>query len=122
MAKEKQFFLAFTPSGAADVVTYRMYYEKQSDPANPVFASYDSLYEDLGLPAADGDGVVRIDIRTIMESFHEPTLPAIQDGFYSIGIVEIDGIGNESDISLIPSIYEFDFNAPSGVIEVHIEN
>jgi hypothetical protein len=106
-------FIKFKPSGSQDVVSYRLYH--RPDEANvPLTKDNSNLAIDLGNPAPDADGFIKIELNVIPEL-------ADLEGTYDLGVAAVDGAGNISpllttgltDISL-------DFLAPSPPSEASV--
>lgn len=82
----KKAFLNFTKSGSPDVVGYNLYVQPMPDSV-----SFNSEKIALGNPAADGNGVISIDISAL------PGMTT-KDGRYNLGVSAIDDAGNESSL------------------------
>jgi hypothetical protein len=100
MAKIRSAMLNFQPSTSLDIVGYRLYY----NPA-PELVTYDSPFVDLG----------------INTSYDLSILPGAlgTDQVYNLGVVSIDDVGNESEMSLAHDV-KLDFAAPDAPGEMTI--
>lgn len=109
MALVKSRVLRFPPSPSTDVVKYKLYIEPTAQPSK---LSYQSGGMDLGLPQADTDGRLMVDLGgvDVLRTF---------DGIYDIGVTAVDDAGNESEMSIINGV-SLDFFAPDapGPLEV----
>ena len=110
MAKVRSIRIRFRPSGSPDVLSYKMYYIEH-DPTGVDTLDYSSPSVDLGLPVADADGYIRVDVST---------LGLFSDGRYDFGIVAVDDAGNESSMTTILD-YPFDFVAPDAPTDLAVE-
>ena len=106
MAKVREVKVRFKPSGSPDVVNYKMYYTDAG-----AILDYSSLFVDLGSPAPEADGFVRVDIAK---------LGIFTDGRYDIGLVAVDDAGNESAMDKVLDV-PFDFVAPDAPTESAVE-
>jgi len=107
MSKIRVMSYSFVPSGSSDVIEYKLYYTDSI-----VELSYSSPSISLGLPIADTDGKMRIDL-VALNTF-------TQDSNCNFGIVAVDDVGNES--SMLQELdVPFDLVAPdaptNGVVE-----
>lgn len=91
--------MKFEPSTSPDVVGYKMYIQEAPDPVE-----YTSEGIDLGMPPADADGKLVVDLSTLAAL-------TTKDGVYNIGVVAIDDAGNESSMTKATNV-PLDFVAP----------
>ena len=96
MAKIREIYLRFTPSGSSDVVSYALY----SDIVPTAVTYENSTRHDLGMPSAENDELV-FDMSTL----------GLAEGDYNFGLVAIDDVGNESSMDLIDNV-PLDLTAP----------
>lgn len=94
MAKIKEKFLSFPPSDSPDVVEYKLYYVPSGTTLN-----YDAPFINLGSQTSD------INLGGFTEL-------AGLDSIYDLGVVAVDDVGNESDMSVATDV-PLDFTAPS---------
>ena len=101
MSKIKNLIVSFPASESPDVVGYKLYLEEASRPVG-----YESPAWDLG-------NVTEIDL-SILSGM------TTRNGAYNLGVVAIDGAGNESSMSIIEGV-ALDFVAPDPPGPVVIE-
>jgi hypothetical protein len=80
--------LKFKPSESTDVVGYNLYI-KPYEAGNVITKENATQTIALGLPVADSDGYIKIQLETI------PEIAAL-DGFFDLGVSSIDEVGNAS--------------------------
>lgn len=95
-AGTKTFF--WTASTAADVATYRVYATPDVEPI-----TYSSDFVDVGL-------VTEVDLGALANDGFAPLVDA--EGKFNLGVSAVDGMGNESDIAVRPSV-PLDFVPPA---------
>jgi hypothetical protein len=95
-AGTKTFF--WTASTATDVATYRVYATEEAAPI-----TYSSPHVDVGL-------VTEVDLGRLANEGFTPLVDA--EGSYNLGVSALDGMGNESDIAVRPSV-PLDFVPPA---------
>lgn len=101
MSQVKIVTITFPPSGSPDVAGYKLYMEE-----SPTQVGYGSQSWDLG-PDTD------IDLSTLAGM-------TTKDGIYNLGVVAIDGAGNESSMSILEGVV-LDFVAPDPPGQIVIE-
>ena len=109
MALVKPKKMLFPPSASPDVTAYRLFIEPTATPTN---LAYTSQNFDLGMPTANADGKLEVDLGGI-------DVLRTLDGVYDIGVVAIDDAGNQSSMSTKMAV-PLDFSAPDapGPVEV----
>ena len=98
MAKIVPRTLKFTPSTSPDVVLYRVRI------ADVGTVDYDTTHDEITDLTTQPDGKIHYDLST------HPLAPSLE-GTYDVGVTSVDGVGNESDISIISGV-ALDFTAP----------
>jgi predicted transcriptional regulator len=100
----KQKRIRWTASIAADVVAHRVYVAK--DPDMP---TYSSLHVEVAMPKTE-----------VLAPNDFPAGTFSEDVVYNIGITAVDDVGNESNMEVASS--PFDFIAPDAPTNVIIED
>ena len=92
MSKVKAVKISFPASGSPDVAGYKLYMSESPEPVG-----YDSPSWELG-------NITEIDLSTIEGM-------TTKNGTYNLGVVAVDGAGNESSMSKLEGVV-IDFVAP----------
>jgi hypothetical protein len=100
MAKIRKRKVRWTPSNAAGVVGYRLYW------AVGEAADYDSEFADVG------------NVAEVILPDEVPSFPTVA-GDIELGVTAVDHIGNESDMAKFSA--PFDFTAPDAPIGLVVE-
>ena len=105
--------LKFKPSASADVASYKLFL-KPDEPNVTLDKNNASQTVDLGKPAPDTDGFIKVNLQSI------PQLANL-DGMYDLGVCAVDDAGNESPL-LLQGLADIslDFLAPSPPSEASV--
>ncbi len=105
--------LKFKPSASADVAGYKLFL-KPDEPNVLLNKNNASHVVELGNPAPDTDGFIKIDLQAI------PQLAGL-DGMYDLGVCAVDDASNESPL-LLQGLADIslDFLAPSPPSEASV--
>lgn len=101
MPKVKTVKISFPPSGSPDVAGYRLYMSESPAPVDYACPSWD-LGSNTSVDLSTLDGMTT------------------RDGTYNLGIVAVDGAGNESSMSILEGV-ALDFVAPDPPGQIVVE-
>ena len=106
MSKVKKKKIRWTPAGDSDIVAHRVFVAHEGDEIDTARNIY------VEVPIGDEQSVI------LPDDFPPGTFA--DEGNYIVGICAVDDVGNEGDLALVAS--PFDFIAPGAPTDLIVEN